>query len=167
MSLDATVGGANSNSYVTVAEAGIYFGDRSFSSAWEDFDDQPQALILASSMLDWYMKFKGTKATTTQSMQWPRQDVIRPDSTEVATDIIPPEVKVAVYELTLSSLSADRTTDSSLAGLDQIQAGSLLIKAETNGYPSTMPKTIPSKINNILSDLVTAGRGKVVRLIRA
>jgi hypothetical protein len=167
MALDATVGSPDSNSYVTVAEANSYFSDRSHSEEWDDFDEQASALITSSSMLDWYLKWKGYKTSSEQAMQWPRTGVVRKDGTSVEVDIIPRDVKVAVYELTLSSLEEDRTADSALAGIDQAKAGSLMIKAETKGYPSSAPSTIPDKIEKILSDLISTGGISVVRLMRA
>ena len=168
MALDATPGSDVANSYVTVAEANAYFSDRAHASDWEDNDEQASALITASSMLDWYIKWKGSKTTSTQSMDWPRTGVVLADGSAVADDSIPREVKVAVYELTLSSLEEDRTADSSMAGLDQVKAGSLMVKSETKGYPDTAPDTIPEKVKMILSDLTSTGSGiSVVRLMRA
>jgi len=166
MALNATVGASDANSYVTLAEANAYFADRVHSSAWGLFPEKENVLMSSSQMLDWYMNWKGKKATTTQSMQFPRTGVVRPDGTEVDSTIIPTEVKVATYELALSSLSSDRTVDSDLAGIEQIKAGSLMVKADSGDMDSTAKKVIPDKVKNILSDLITSGRAGVVRLIR-
>ncbi len=167
MTLNATIGSSDSNSYVTQAEANAYFLDRIHASAWEDFENKDQVLITCSQMLDWYIKWKGFRASTTQSLLWPRVGVIRRDSTEIDSDIIPSEVKIAVYELALSSLDADRTEDNSLAGLDQLKVGSLMIKASSSGIDSTAINVIPEKVLKILSDLYILGAASVVRLLRA
>lgn len=167
MALNATVGSADANSYVTVQEASAYFANRTHSSEWGEFDNQPAALATASQMLDWYMKWKGTKSTTTQSMQWPRVDALRPDGTEIANDVLPPELKVAVYELALSSLDEDRTADDPLAGIEQVKAGTLMVKASMGGYDSTSEDAIPEKVMKILSDIISSGSVGVVRLMRA
>jgi len=167
MALDATVGSPDANSYVTVSEANSYFLDRIHSTVWEDFDDPASALVTASMLLDWYVKWKGYKTTPAQSMGWPRVNVFRKDGTEIANDIIPNEVKVATYELALSSLKADRTLDNPMAGIEQVKAGSLMVKAGDTGGSSSGASAIPEKVWKILSDLRSSGGLSVVRLRRA
>jgi hypothetical protein len=167
MALIATIGASDANSYVTQAEATAYFLNRIHSSAWEDFENKSQVLITSSQMLDWYVKWKGTKQTETQFMQWPRSSAIRGDGTEIDEDTIPPEVKVAVYELALSSLAADRTEDDPLAGIGQLQAGSLMIKAGAEKPNQTNKKALPEKVYKILKDVYIQGSFSVVRLMRA
>jgi len=167
MALDATIGSPDANSYVTVTGASSYFADRAHSLAWENEEEQGAALVTASRMLDWYITWKGFKSSAEQSMNWPRMNVVRPDSSLVADNIIPMEVKVAVFELALSSLESDRTSDGDMAGLGQIKAGSLSIKTDGGGTTSTSPDTIPEKIWKILSDLTSKSGIGVVRLVRA
>jgi hypothetical protein len=167
MALNATVGAPDANSYVTVAEADAYFADRIHSDSWQTVDSPPSALVTASRLLDWYIKWKGHRSSTTQSMQWPRTGVSRPDGSSVDTTIIPSEVKTAVFELALSSLEADRTADSGLAGIEQVKVGSLMVKADNGDVDSTAASVIPEKVNKILSDLVSSGSLSVVRLMRA
>ena len=166
MSLNATVGAVDANSYVTLAEAEAYFLDRPHVSSWDSWTEKSESLILASQMLDWYAVWKGNKTTETQSMGWPRENAVRRDGTEIDDDIIPSDVKTAVYELALSSVSEDRTADSALAGIEQLKAGSLMLKADSGDVDSTAKKTIPEKIWKILSDLTTYSGFGVVRLIR-
>jgi len=167
MALNATVGSPDANSYVTVAEAAGYFADRSHSESWDEFENQSAVLITSSNMLDWYIKWKGYRSSTTQAMLWPRTGVTRRDGTLVDTDILPQELKVAVYELALSSLEEDRTVDNAMAGIEQIKAGSLMVKADNGGIDTTSADTIPEKIWKILSDLYSSGDMSVVRLMRA
>jgi len=165
MALNATLGASDANSYVTLAEADVYFADRMHSSAWDSLSDQEPMLISASQMLDWYVKWKGAKATSIQFMLWPRTGVVRPDGSTVNDDVLPPEVKIAVYELALSSIEADRTVDDPLAGIGQLQAGSLMIKAGAEKPNQTNAKTIPEHVYKILKDLYNSGG--TVWLLRA
>jgi len=167
MALIATIGATDANSYVLQSEANVYFLDRAHASDWEDFEEKDQILITSSQMLDWYINWKGYRASTTQNMLWPRTDVIRKDGTEIDDGVIPNEVKVAVYELALSSLEEDRTIDDPLSGIDQLRAGSLMIKAGMPGFDSTAKEAIPEKVYRVLSDLYLLGGGGVVRLLRA
>jgi hypothetical protein len=167
MALIATLSAIDANSYVTQEEATAYFTDRMHASTWATLTTivMDQLLVSSSLMLDWYVKWKGSKATVEQSMQWPREDAIRPDGTEIDDDVLPPEVKIAVYELAFSNLAADRTIDNPLAGIGQLEAGSLMIKAGPEKPNETTPKPVPSHIYKILSDLYN--RSSVVRLLRA
>lgn len=166
MALDATPGGALTNSYTTVAEANAYFETRLHSTEWDACTDPEAALITASKMLDWYSRYKGIKATETQAMAWPRIGAIRADSTEIDSTVIPPELKIAVFEMALSSVEEDPSLDSDLAGLSEIQAGSVRLKT-ANGIRPRRKKALPERVSAILRDLVTRGGIGVVWLDRA
>ena len=167
MALDATVGGANANSYVTVEEADSYFLERLHSGAWVTSTVKEAALITASRLLDWELVFSGSKALDAQAMQFPRSDLVLNDGTEVLSTIIPREIKFATFELALFSLSADRTADNPLAGIEMAKAGPLAIKATPAGYDSTASKVIPEHIRRMLADFIANGSISVVRLVRA
>lgn len=167
MSLDATVGGSSSNSYVTVEEATTYFAGRAYSSDWDSFEDKEAILITSSSMLDWYFSWKGFKATDSQSMDWPRISVALRDGSVLSSTIIPNQVKVAVFELALSSLSGDRTLDSSLYGIEMVQVSTLKVQTSKDSSSSTEKSAIPEKVSKILKDLYNRSTLSVVRLMRA
>jgi len=167
MALDATLGASDANSYVTITEANAYFIDRMHSSSWEDVDNPSALLISASQMLDWYIKWKGTKTTTTQFMQWPRTGALRPDGTEIDDDVLPSEVKTATFELAFANITDDRTLEDPLAGIGQLKAGSLMIKAGAEKPNQTNAEVIPTHIRRILSDLYSQGGASVVWLERA
>jgi len=168
--LIATLGAIDANSYVNQAEADLYFADRMHSSAWDALatSDKDKLLITSSRMLDWYIKWKGIKASVEQSMLWPRVGAIRPDGTEIEDDALPPEVKIATYEQALMNIAADKMSDNPLAGISQLKAGPLMIKA-ASGDPtqSTNSDPISNNIYQIVSDLYSQGGVSVVRLLRA
>ena len=68
-SLDATVGGASSNSYVSVATADTYFDERVGASAWtaETTDEKERALIQGTRRLD-QEKYQGIKVSEGHSL---------------------------------------------------------------------------------------------------
>lgn len=167
MALMATPGASNATSYVTVQDASVYFGDRTHKSLWESCTGRSAALVTASRMLDWYVTWKGAKTEPSiQAMEWPRVDVEDKDGEVVASDIIPTAVKTAVFELTLSSLSADRTADDALLGIAQIKAGSLSVMTKEDTPYAKNKNVIPDKIWKILTGLYTRNVS-VVRLMRA
>jgi hypothetical protein len=172
MALDATPGGENSNSYVTISEADIYFRDRLHSSSWNDLDYNSKAssLITSTSMLDWYMKWEGNRTTTIQSLDWPRTDVTGEDFLDLPDDEIPKAVKTATFELALSIIDSDRTNDWDLQGLSKMKVGDLEMVASYSQSDNPKPSVIPDKVYKILKDLITQTSGNgiaTVHLFRA
>lgn len=163
--LDATVGGATANSYVTLSEATAYFNNRAFATAWENEEEKEDVLITATSVIDWYITWKGVRVTDTQALDWPRAEVYNKIGEYYAEDVIPQDVKTAIFEYALSSLSSDRTAEGALDGLSEVRAGSLMLKTD-DGIYNTTPDTIPEKIWKILRGLTQRQNG-VVWLIRA
>lgn len=167
MSLDASVGSLLANSYVTLAEADLYFLDRAHAGSWETLDNKETFLITASRMLDWQLKFSGAKTSGLQSMQFPRSGIVLSDGTEVPSSTIPKEIKFATFELAFSFIAGDRTADSALAGIEQVKAGPLFVKAVQGGFGDTSPKVIPAFIREMLSGFIMSGSMGVVWLKRA
>ena len=170
MPLDATVGGSASNSYVTEAEADLYFENRLYSDNWNTFADTENALILATSMIDWYITWIGHKTSIDQALGWPRTGAILPSGDEIDDDVIPNPVKVAVYELALAMTEEDVTLDNELKGFKKIKADTLEMELDGSSR-NPLPNAMPDRIYKILSDLIssgnTAGSVKVIRLGRA
>jgi hypothetical protein len=100
MTLDATVGGAASNSYATLAEADAYFADR-VTGNWDGSDTtKEQALIKATQYIDatYGRSFSGIKNTQAQALAWPRYHSLDGDGYEVNSLIIPTKIKYATIE---------------------------------------------------------------------
>lgn len=112
MSLDAstlvvTVGGASSNSYVTLAQFNTYCEQRLNVDSFDDAqpDDKIRALLMATRRLD-RENWIGQKAATTQALVWPRSGVYKPDGygDQYLSTEIPQLVKDAQCELALAYL---------------------------------------------------------------
>ena len=97
--LDATIGGANSNSYVTLAEADAYFDGTAHNQEWGTHSDgyKEAALIQATQWLD-LLGWAGKCCNSTQRLQWPRENITCFCRDAVCTEI-PLQVKDATYEL--------------------------------------------------------------------
>lgn len=121
IALDATPGGANANSYQTLADAQTIidgFVQDADMTAWTSAttDQKNRALFTATQRLD-RERFLGARATDTQALQWPRTGVRKPDTyintyavgfpfrittdyfddTEIPTQIKYAQVVLAVY----------------------------------------------------------------------
>lgn len=61
------------NSYISVADATTYFGERLFSDSWVNAgsDNQAKSLIMATKKIDRQM-LQGKKAVSTQTLEFPR-----------------------------------------------------------------------------------------------
>ena len=84
ISIDATVGGASANSYITLSDAneiieGLVADDD--VAAWDgsNTDNKNRALYTAAVRVD-RERFLGSRVTNTQALQWPRQGVRKPDT---------------------------------------------------------------------------------------
>ena len=86
ISLDATVGGASANTYVTLAQAnaiveGLIIDDD--VQVWEadstSDDYRNRALYTAAQRID-RERFLGARVADTQALQWPRSGVRKPDT---------------------------------------------------------------------------------------
>lgn len=138
MAIDATVGGPNSNSYVTVDEADAYFAERIYADAWNDSLDQSQALVTATQRLD-QEGFMGERASETQALKWPRSGGYS-DGVLLADDAIPQKVKDAVCELALSLAGANIFEPSELSQFHSLSVGPVsLVMAEAGQSSEALP----------------------------
>ncbi len=108
---------ANSESYASVAYADLYHLNRG-NSAWSalNADKKEQALRKATDYLSavYHEKWSGYKATYSQALDWPREEVpIKSSSIEqyLPNNIIPSEVLNACCELAFKSISATLLPD--------------------------------------------------------
>lgn len=92
----ATAGAADANSYVTVAEAEAYLAARFGGSPFVDADDEDQkiALVQATNEID-RNRFHGRKNAITQALEFPRA---YPYVEESAPTSVPRKVKLATFE---------------------------------------------------------------------
>lgn len=115
--VDATVGGASANSFVTSAEMTTYCEARLNASTWTGAAAQIPALTEATRDLS-VLAWQGIRVSSAQALAWPRDqvpDVDDPFQLYYSTTAIPQRIKDATCELALQYLKAG-TTD--LAALD-------------------------------------------------
>ncbi len=134
--LVATLAGANSNSYITVADATTYFDNRLDASDWTaaTADNKAAALITATSWLD-TVDFYGDRSATTQALKWPRTDVTC-DGVEATASFIPREIKDATCEAALALLRNPtmlRGIVTAPGSYDEVELGELRVKYRGQG----------------------------------
>ena len=150
--LDATLGGPDANSYVTLAEADAYFAGNTNVTDWNAHSDalKEAALIQATQWMD-YLSWSGDCCGSTQRLSWPRKNVKCRCREAVCTEI-PFQVKQATYELafklvhdpdvitggvTSGSIATGAVKRNKLADLEQEffapDNGSTIMKVSTTG----------------------------------
>lgn len=143
--LDSTVGGANANSFVTVARAveiheGRYHNSDFFALT---VDTQEVLLVQATTILD-RQQWAGRKATSAQRLSWPRAYVPDPDSPSDASTIylddstIPRFLEEATAELAFVLLPEDRLLESDSAGMKSIKVGSVALDFDRMDRPGIL-----------------------------
>jgi hypothetical protein len=103
--LDASVAGSTSNSYVSVGVATALLDERLYTTAWLEADatDQAQALMWATQLLDEYCVWYGMPSTVTQALAWPQTGQRDARGQPIPATVIPEPVQraTATYALLL------------------------------------------------------------------
>ena len=133
--IDATLKGASSNSFVTLAEADSYFETVPNSSTWDDkTDDQKnRAIISATRWID-SLNFYGDRCSTSQALDWPRNNY-HVDRVELLCSEIPSQIKYATYELAraLANDPDALTGNTGTSGIyEEVELGELKVKYNTD-----------------------------------
>ena len=178
ITIDATVGGANANSYLTLADAQAIidgFVENPDVQHWNsgNTDSRNRALFTATQRLD-RERFLGARATDTQALQWPRTGVRKPDTyintytvgfpfritTDYFTDTeIPTQVKYA--QALLAVYLHNNTSGLDLSGLEDyknVKIGSLDVTPNL-GYGAVGADRVPPLMERYLTGLRISGPG--------
>ena len=179
VTIDATAGGANANSYLTLSDAqDIVDGmvEDADVTAWASAttDQKNRALYTATQRLD-RERFLGARATDTQALQWPRTGVRKPDtyvntyatgfpfriSEDYFTDTeIPDQVKRA--QVVLAVYLNNNKDGIGLSGLEDyknVQIGSLNVTPDKTGAVGA--DRVPPLLERYLTGLRISGPGNI------
>jgi hypothetical protein len=179
ITINATVGNASANSYVTLSEAnaiveGLILDDD--VSAWDgsNTDNKNRALYTATIRID-RERFIGARVTNTQALQWPRQGVRKPDtyintysvgfpfriSTDYfAEDEIPEQVKKA--QVILAVYLNNNRDGLGLSGLEdykKVKLGNLDV--EPNFYGAVGADRVPPLFERYFTGLRISGPSNI------
>jgi len=153
--LDATAKGADSNSYVTTAEAATYFEGRFDVDEWDaaviaETDDV--ALVMATSRLELEM-YDGLPTTTTQRLEWPRSGCYDLNGTYLDSDVVPRCVKEACFELALALLKdTSLLSDTGLEGFKELAAGPLHVTPRASWHGGELPAQVRRSLRSVRID---------------
>jgi hypothetical protein len=181
ITIDATVGGANANSYLTLVAAeaiieGFVQDDDVTAWASATTDQKNRALFTATQRLD-RERFLGARATDTQALQWPRTGVRKPDTyintyavgfpfritTDYFTDTeIPTQIKYA--QCVLATYLNNNKDGMALSGLEDyksVSIGSLSVTTAGASSTATGVDRIPPIVERYLTGLRISGPGNI------
>ena len=165
ISIDATAGGANANSYVTEADALTYIEPHALNGVYTDasVDQRAAALVESTRLLDEYFDWKGSIASNTQALRWPRSDVTDPDGRTVASDSIPVFLARATAIYAAELLVQNRQTDPDGEGLSSVSvAGAVSVVFDKTFKSKAIPESVLSSLRPYGS-YAQSSRVKVVR----
>jgi len=162
VTIDATVGGASANSYVTLATANTYFEGRLNVTDWTGAtdDNKNRALVSAARRLD-QESYEGIRASSTQALQWPRDGLYDEDGNSIDEDTIPQRVQDAQCELALYMLGEDLLEDTGLEGFDAVKVGPIDVEVNHGKRAGDLPENVRRE----LSWWLTTSRS-TVRVVR-
>ena len=179
VTIDATVGGASANSYITLADADSLVEAMISStdvSKWAtgNTDSRNRALAAATQRLD-RERFLGARTNSTQALQWPREGVRKPDTyiqsfshgfpfrltedyytnTEIPDQVKRAQVELAVY-------LHNNVDGISLGGLEDfknVKIGSLDVTPDKSGAVGA--DRLPPMFERYLTGLRISGPGNI------
>lgn len=178
VAIDATPGGVNANSYLTLNDAQAIidgFVEDPDVTAWASAttDQKNRALYTATQRLD-RERFLGARSTDTQALQWPRTGVRKPDTYintyavgfpfRISTDYfddteIPDQIKKA--QVVLAVYLHNNPSGIGLSGLEDyknVKIGSLDVTPNL-GYGAVGADKVPPIMERYLTGLRLSGPG--------
>jgi len=135
--INTTFGGAESNSYVSIASALDYAEHNAFSGGWSAYSSaiREKSLITATALLDTWVDWYGSKVSDedVQALRWPRYSVIDRDGYEFDSDKIPVWLKNATTEFAfiIGNGATDPFAAPDTAGFKRMKVGSLELEVDS------------------------------------
>ena len=143
MSIDATPNGANSDSFLTVAEADAYWATNLYATTWVAGSnaEREKALKMATRILDEKCAWAGTRASSTQALGWGRTDVTY-DGITVSSTTVPIQIKNATAQFAGDLLVSNLTANSEGKGLNSLRVGEITLDFDKTDTAGVMPEIV-------------------------
>lgn len=157
-------GKVDSESYISVADATTYHAARN-NPDWLLITDKEAALRKATDyMIQVYRSlWQGYRSITAQALDWPRQLVYNneyPEEIQIASNIVPVEVKNACAELALKTYTDEVLFSDEEQKVIQEIIGPITVKYSDNSTTSTKQY---SSINAMLKPFLKTSGSQVIR----
>jgi hypothetical protein len=154
LTLIATAGATNANSYCTVAEADAYHNYHPYASVWDaaEADQKVQLLVLATRIFDTECDWIGLIASQTQALRWPRVSAWDFDNRLLDPSTLPTLLRDATAELARWCLAKDRyqTIDDALGGIKSVKAGEVAVEFDRIDRINLIPASVLALVRPLL-----------------
>ncbi len=148
--LDTTIGGTDSNSYISLIDAETVMESVYYKTDWAAATDGNKNIVLvqATRMLDEQVDFYGTRTnTTTQALEWPRYNNPMRTGTNGYINYwdqneLPEWLEYATTILANSLLGENRGADSDTRGYKYLKVDVLAIEVDKNDRPGVLPDDV-------------------------
>lgn len=167
--LDTTVGGLNSNAYLSRVEADVYFESRLYASSWTSASDlqKDTAIAWATRLLDSTIEWNGYITSQQQALRWPRAYAFDFDEVLIPSDVIPKRVKEATAELAMWLLKKDRTAETGREGIRSFSVGKVSFDFDKLDNPPTIPDAVYQLVASLGELKEVSSKGvSMARLVR-
>lgn len=170
-------GMANANSYASLADGNAYHETHLYPEPWNAATNERKlaALIMATRMIDSEMQFFGSKTTSTQALQWPREQCPDPDLNDntfprliggnwVLENVVPKIVVDATCELARRLLEKNRTADPDGEGISNLSiTGALSITFDKTDRADVLPREALHMLEKYGRAVGKSGEVRVIR----
>jgi hypothetical protein len=164
LTLVATAGAADANSYATVAEGTAYHEGRLHNTAWEDASpsDRAAALVWATRILEakYAGAWVGWPTYTTQALAHPRRGLVRTNGYDyIPENIVAQEIKNATIELSRLLLAEDRAAESDIQaqGITSLKAGPVFLQFKDDLTKIVVPEQVTTLIPSWWFEAINSG----------
>lgn len=151
----------NTNSFVSIDDADVYFETRIDSKSWDDASDElkEDALVTATQIVDDH-PWIGSAVSSSQALAWPRKNATYYDDRmgqeiKLSESVTPDSVKVAVYEQSLHLLNNEDLLAGTVQTFESISVGSISISDSNNDVVRTSIK--PNSVMKHIKPLLRRG----------
>jgi hypothetical protein len=173
LSIVATAGAADANSFVLLTEAETYMEGRGNKALWAAASegDKNIALVEATRDIDALdVKYTGYRTDDTQALAWPRQwavDLSNPVNSYFDTDEIPTALKNATCELAFQYIKAGTTDVAALDTKTNVKRKKVDV-LETEYFSSTETRTGLARYPRVMGWLrpLLENSGPTARVVR-
>ena len=140
----ATPGASNANSYVTLANAETFFESRLHKTDWTDATDANKniALAWATRLLDDYIAWDGMIASSTQALMWPRTLIHNTEGYPVSSGSIPSFLSEATSEFGMFLLADDVSIEKGEKGFKRLTLPGLDIYTDKRDRKGVIPQSV-------------------------
>lgn len=166
MALIVIPGAVDANSYISEADADLYFADRLHAVAWTAANLATKEAVLkwATRILDW-QEWLGSRASLAQYLRWPRSGVLNIDhDAELDLAAIPRFLEEATCELAILLIESDITATPGTAGISEIKVSDIELKLD---LVHNRPGMLPLSVQELIGPYLEAGSIGFVDIVRS